>query len=200
MTVFSRIYQGNLWNGTETRSGPGSNRAPTTRVSEALLALVAELGISSVVDVACGEGYWQPELPGYVGLDVAPEAIEAARQFHPDREYRVHDARSGCPQADLVICRDALQHLSLRDGSRMLAAIRESGSTWLLASTYVGGTNGSGPSGRYVYFEPDLEAAPYSLPPALRLLRDGFDYQHPDVIRDPRKMLGLWRLADWTDR
>lgn len=192
MTVFSKIYRLNGWNGTETRSGPGSNKAPTAPVAKALSSLIHELGITSVIDAACGEGYWQPALPGYLGLDVAPEAIEAARQFHPDREYRVWDVRKGCPRADLVICRDALQHLSLKDGVAVLNAIRESGSRWMLLSTYIGGRNGNGPSGKYVYFEPDLEMPPYNLPNPFRLIRDGYAYSDAETIRDPRKMLGLW--------
>lgn len=193
MSVFSRIYRDNVWNGVETRSGPGSGPIPTELVAQQLVALVAQLGCSSVVDAACGEGLWQPDLPGYVGLDVAPEAIEAARRNHPDREYRVHDLLTGCPRADLVLCRDALQHLSLTDGQAALAAIRSSGSTWLVASTYVGERNVQVRTGGY--HMPDLEAPPYSLPPARLLIHDGYDYGVPGVLRDRRKMLGLWRLA-----
>ena len=192
MTVFSEVYKRNLWNGTETRSGPGSSRAPTHRISGAIVALVAELGITSVLDAAVGEGLWQPDLPGYFGIDVAPEAIAAAWQNHPDREYRVQDVAHDCPQADLVICRDALQHLSLADGMAVLAAIRASGSTWALLSTYVGGSNVRIATGGF--YSPDLEAAPFGMPPALRLYHDGYDYGTGDTLRDPRKMLGLWRL------
>lgn len=191
--TFSRIYRANAWNGTETRSGPGSGSAATTRVAAAITALVAELGISSVVDAACGEGYWQPDLPGYLGLDVAPEAVEVARRTHPEREYRVQDVRRGCPRADLVLCRDAIQHLPLTHGCQLLAAIRASGSSWLLASTYPGGPNRDVPVGGY--FEPDLEAPPYGLEPAVRLYHDGYDYALPGVLRDRRKMLGLWPLG-----
>lgn len=191
--VFSRIYQRNEWNGTETRSGPGSGSSATALLTTALLELVRWLGVTSVLDAACGEGYWQPDLPGYLGLDIAPEAIDVARATHPEREYRVADVTMGCPRADLVLCRDAIQHLHLREGAAVLEAIRRSGSTWLLASTYVGSRNAAVATGGY--FEPNLEAAPYGLPPAQLLLHDGYDYAQPGVLRDPRKMLGLWRLA-----
>lgn len=192
VTIFSDIYRGNRWNGTETRSGPGSSLAPTHRISAAIVALVAELGITSVLDAACGEGFWQPDLPGYLGIDVAPEATEAARRNHPDREYRVADVAGGCPRADLVICRDAMQHLSLADGLALLSAIRASGSPWLLASTYVDGENVAVRTGGF--FRPDLEAGPFGMPPALRLYHDGLDYRTGDTLRDRGKMLGLWRL------
>jgi hypothetical protein len=192
VSVFSRIYQANEWNGVETRSGPGSGDAATRNLGVLLDFLVGYIGVRSVVDAACGEGYWQPDLPGYLGLDIAPEAIERARLLHPDREYRVHDVRTGCPTADLVICRDAIQHLSLSHGRKVLDAIRHSGSRWVLASTYIGGENVQIRTGEF--YCPDLEAAPFSLPPAFLYARDGFDYADGSAVRDPRKMLGLWRL------
>jgi hypothetical protein len=192
--VFERIYRANEWNGVSTRSGPGSSVVVTWRVREALVELVRYLRVRTVVDAACGEGLWQPELPGYVGLDVAPSAIEAAQRHHPGRSYRVHDMRDGCPAADLVICRDAIQHLSLEDGAAVLRSIKASGSSWLLASTYVGSTNLPIDTGGF--YSPNLEDAPFWLPPALLLLHDGYDYDEGRWLRDPAKMLGLWRLAD----
>lgn len=192
--TFSRIYQRNAWNGTETRSGPGSGSAATARLRRHLLELVAELGVTSVTDAACGEGFWQPDLPGYVGLDVAPEALAVAQERHPEREYQLRDlVRQGLPgAADLVLCRDAMQHMSLRDGQAILAAIRASESTWLLASTYVGMANKQVPTGGF--YCPNLEAPPFDLPPAERLYHDGYDYSEGTSLRDPVKMLGLWRL------
>lgn len=191
--IFDSIYQRNEWNGVETRSGPGSGAAATRRIAAELVALVEELGIASVVDAACGEGHWQPELPGYTGLDVSRTAIAAARRRHPGRRYVVQDLRDGCPRADLVICRDALQHLSLADGQAALAAIRASGSTWLLASSYRGGENIDVATG--AWYSPDLTAPPFDLPEPERWLFDGYDYADPDATRDPAKHLGLWRLA-----
>lgn len=190
--VFDGIYQRNEWNGTETRSGPGSGDAATRRIRQALIALVAELGITSVIDAACGEGYWQPDLPNYLGIDVSQKAIERAEQHHPDRWYRVQDVRKACPRGDLVLCRDAMQHVSLEDGQKILSAIRASGSRWLLASTYVCSENVDVRAGGY--YSPNLTEPPFDLGPPLRLIPDGFDYADPDRVRDPRKMLGLWQL------
>ena len=67
--VVSRIYQRNEWNGGETRSGPGSGADSTRLLVPALLQVVHWLGVHSVLDVGCGEGWWQPDLPGYVGLE-----------------------------------------------------------------------------------------------------------------------------------
>lgn len=195
MTVFSEIYQRNGWNGVESLSGPGSGPAPTAPIAAAIEELVWRLNIQSVLDVGCGDGYWMPDLPGYVGIDVAPEAIELARSRHPDRAYLVTDVddeRIRAGRFDLVITRDAMQHLSFADGLALLEGIRRTRSHWLLGSTYVGGDNVDVATGEC--YSPDLSAAPFDLGPALELIVDGYGYEHPGEIRDARKHLGLWKL------
>lgn len=195
MDVFERIYRRNLWNGIETRSGPGSGAAATTHLRELLPKLVEELGVTNVVDAGCGEGSWQPPLPGYVGLDVSAEALTRAQQLYPDRIYLQWDLTAEqihVPAGGLVICRDVIQHLSLSQGRRVLDAIRHSGSNYLLASTYVGGQNVSIETGDC--YSPNLEAPPFSMPIPLRMIPDGYDYADPDRVRDPSKYLGLWAL------
>jgi SAM-dependent methyltransferase len=194
VTVFSEIYRHNRWNGVESRSGPGSGRAPTAYVAAALEDLVVRLQVESVLDVACGDGFWMPELPGYLGIDVAEEAVELARQNHPTRVYEVASAAElGPVPFDLVIVRDAIQHLSFADGLALLEGIQRTGSTWLLASTYVGGENIDIVTGEC--YSPDLEQAPFELGPPLELVPDGYGYEHLGEVRDPRKNLGLWRLT-----
>jgi hypothetical protein len=97
-----------------------------------------------------------------------------------------------CPSADLILLRDMQQHLPLRDAVAVLDAIRRSGSRWLLASTYVGGRNVRVAAGGF--YEPDLEAPPFDMPPAARLYHDGYSYDGDESLRDARKMLALWRL------
>jgi 2-polyprenyl-3-methyl-5-hydroxy-6-metoxy-1,4-benzoquinol methylase len=196
MNVFSRIYQHNEWNGVETRSGPGSHREPTRRVADAIVQLVEQYGITSVLDVGCGEGSWMPDLPGYVGIDVAPEAIEAAKRNHPERKYWLMDwALDGTEMPtyfDLVIVRDVVQHLSVDDALRMFASVLMMKPKYLLASTYVGGQNVDIETGNA--YSPDLTAKPFNMTQPELLIHDGYEYHDGDRLRDPAKMLGLWRL------
>ena len=76
MNVWGRIYTENIWHGVESLSGPGSGSAATRHVAPAIVSLVERYGITSVLDVGCGDGFWMPDLPGYIGLDVSPVAIE----------------------------------------------------------------------------------------------------------------------------
>lgn len=191
--TFDRIYRDNAWNGVESRSGPGSGPIARDRLAASLRFLVQALRIESVLDVACGDSWWLPDLPvGYVGMDVSAEAIRLARENHPDRRFVVGDVRDGIEPADLVLFRDAMQHLPLADGVEALRAIRGSGSEWLLASTYVGGENIDIVEGGA--FSPDLELPPFDLGAPTLLIPDGFSYHDRHLVRDGRKMLGLWSL------
>jgi SAM-dependent methyltransferase len=190
VTVFDRIYRENLWNGVESRSGPGSGPVATRRVALALRSLVDNGEIASVLDVGCGDGYWMPDLPGYVGYDASREAIRMSRRRHPDRRYT-----NVWPTGtfDLVICRDVMQHLPLADGVELLARIRATGSRLLLASTYVGGDNIDIAPGEA--YSPDLTAEPFGLPEPDAAIFDGYHYHETPELRDERKHLGLWRLS-----
>lgn len=192
--TFDAIYRDNRWNGVESMSGPGSGAAATNRVRSALVELAAELRVESVLDVGCGDGWWMPDLPGYVGVDVSEEAIAAARRNHPERLYlagTLHDGW-GLPAFDLVIVRDALQHLPWQDGLDLLRAIRATRSRFLLASTYLGGLNVPIEPGDC--YDVNLTAPPFDMPEPIRLIFDGYSYHETEEVRDVRKHLGLWQL------
>lgn len=193
MSVFADIYRTNAWNGVESLSGPGSGDAATRHVAPAIAELVDYLGVRSVLDAACGDGHWMPDLPGYIGIDVARPAIKRARARHPDRTYLVGDiATMDLPVCELVIVRDAIQHLSLRDGMAVLSRLMASGATWLLASTYIGSENEDIETGHF--YSPNLWAEPFNLGGCTQTIFDGYGYDDPDEVRDDRKLLGLWRL------
>lgn len=184
--TFDVIYAGNLWNGDESRSGPGSGTVATRGLLDEL-RFVAELtAVTSVLDVGCGDGFWMPDLPGYVGFDVSGVALELARERHPEREYTsVWPARA----FDLVIVRDVIQHLSLAEGVALLDRVRGS-AKYLLASTYRGGLNIDIPTGGS--YSPDLQAEPFGLPDPVYWIFDGHHYHETPEVRDPTKFLGLW--------
>lgn len=197
MSVFDDIYRTNGWNGTDSRSGPGSGAPATRAVAAAIADLIAEVRAESVLDVGCGDGYWFPDVGGfYVGLDASTEAIALARARHPDRTYVSGDVRDPTFASlafDLVVCRDLIQHLPLADGVDLLAGLRHvARGGLLLVSTYVGGDNVDVAVGDT--YAPDLCAPPFDMPEPDRLIFDGYHYHDHDTdeVRDPRKFLALW--------
>lgn len=191
MTVFEDIYRHNRWNGGESLSGPGSGTPATRLVAAELAILVETIGAESVLDYGCGDGFWMPDLPGYVGYDPTERAIERARINHPDRDYR-----SILPGGvfDLVIMRDVLQHLSFHTGTLVLARAKNRSRRWMILSHYVNGSNRDIADGSA--YSPKMTAAPFSLPTPKAMIFDGYHYHEhgTDAVRDPGKYLGLWDI------
>jgi hypothetical protein len=195
--IFTEIYRNNRWQSPESRSGPGSTPGRRTEgLRLALSALVRELGCASLLDVPCGDFAWMHKVDldiEYIGADIVADIVAANQQRYaaPRRTFVQLDLIADIPpRADLVLCRDGLVHLSNAHARRALANIKASGSTYLLATTFIGKrrnwnvvTGGWRPM--------NLQRPPFGLPPPISLLDD--EPPHP-AYRDKR--LGLWRLAD----
>ncbi len=194
--MFGQIHDQKSWRGSSV-SGTGSDPDATAPLLAALPALLAGLGVRTILDAPCGDGNWMAELDypleHYTGLDVVPAVVAAATAAHGSatREYRVGDLiRDPLPVADLVLCRDCLVHLPLAEGADALANIRRSGATWLLATTFPSrGANADIRMGRWRPL--NLCLPPFSLPAPEALVSERFaaDPLYAD------KSLGLWRLS-----
>lgn len=184
--VFTDIYTEHRWRGSESRSGWASSLEDTEILRFLLPGICQMLGAERVLDAPCGDGYWMPDLPGYVGVDIVPEAVEASRRRHPHREYLVADiCRDPLPSADLVIARDFFIHLPLADGMAALENIRRTGARYLLATTHLNGANVDIQTGKS--FRADMSAEPFNLGHPMALLHNG-------VRRKRGRWLGLWPL------
>jgi len=189
--VFSDIYHGNMWLDAESVSGRGSTLARTVAVRDALPALLRELGARALLDAPCGDFNWMRhvDLSGvrYTGADVVPDLIARNRELYggEGRAFaRLDVTRDPLPRADVVLCRDALIHLSFDDARRAIANFKASGSAYLLATTHATVTrNADAPTGGWRSL--NLELPPFDFPPPLR-----------SIVEDPSlgKSLGLWRL------
>lgn len=189
--IFDQIYRDNLWNGVESLSGPGSGDLATRMIPAELSFITERYRITSVLDVGCGDGYWMPDMPGYVGLDASLIALDLARERHPDREY-VETWPEG-RRFDLIIVRDVIQHIPLADGLRVIERVRDSMPRFMLASTYVGGLNINIEIGDA--YSPDLQREPFNLPEPVYWIFDGYHYHETDEPRDPTKYLALWAIT-----
>lgn len=192
--AFVEAYRSGGWvhaERQESRSGLGSELASTRELVERLPSLLRELGCGRLLDVGCGDWNWMRtvELPcEYVGIDIVPEVIEANRRFErPGVRFLLADASAEeLPEADVVLCREVLFHLSFADGLAMLAKARRAGK-WLIATTDA-----------TIWFNSDirtgdfrklnLERAPYRLPAPRERIADGSVYWG--------RRLGVWKSED----
>lgn len=198
-TRFTDIYRGNLWLDSESLSGPGSRLSQTERIRRALPELVKELGVRRLLDAPCGDFNWMRHVEfeelEYTGGDVVSELVARNRVLYggAGRRFVTLDlTRDPLPPADLVLCRDCLPHLSFDDARVALSNVKRGAAEFLLTTTYTErADNYDTETGGWRPI--NLQAAPYNLPPPLRLINEGCT-EGGDALAD--KCLGLWRLRD----
>lgn len=194
---FGRIYRMNLWRGADSRCGPGSSLEETAVVRAELPRIVHSLGVRTLLDIPCGDFFWMKEVPleldAYVGAEVLSKLVRenTERYGAPNRSFVCLDIRKDpLPRADLVLCRDCLDHLSIGDIRQALGNIVDSGSTYLLATTYP--ARETNPDIRSGEWRPlNLARPPFGLPDPIELVNErSAKPGYPD------KSLGLWRIRD----
>ena len=185
--------------GGESVSGPGSSADQTATLREALPRLLRGLGVSRLLDLPCGDFHWMASVDlsdiEYVGGDLVPAIVESNRAKHgrPGRTFQLLDLTSSpLPQADLVICRDCLVHLSIADIWLAVENVRRSGATYLLTTTFP--QEEVNLDIRTGDWRPlNLQGVPFDFPAPAALINEGCTEQEG---RFADKSLGLWRVAD----
>ncbi len=173
--VFSKIARDNVWDGTESISGPGSTMKSTALLRQALPNLLTKYEIQSMLDIPCGDAYWisqtLPKGINYIGADIVPALITTNSTEKSDLgRFQVLDlVSSQLPKCDMVMVRDCLIHLPNRMVKQALANVRQSGAKYLLTTTYPGrAANIDIEIGGYRPV--DLQAAPFNLPAPLQII------------------------------
>lgn len=102
-------------------SGPGSYELLSTFKAATLNRFVAEHSISTVLELGCGDGHQLSlaKYPSYVGLDVAPTAVDRcieAFRDDPTKSFFRYDPvrfidRDGVFRAELALSLDVVFHL-----------------------------------------------------------------------------------------
>ena len=190
-TVFSEIYHKNLWQDPESVSGRGSTLARAATIMAELPPLLKELDAATLLDAPCGDFNWMrfTELGAvkYVGADVVPALIARNRRLYgrEGRTFVVLDlTKDRLPDADVILCRDCLIHLSFARIHAAVANFKKSGAKHLLCTTHESvRENIDCPDGGWRSV--NLRLPPFNFPPPLKL-----------IVEDAElgKCLGVWRL------
>jgi hypothetical protein len=194
--VFARIYGRNSWGDSESRSGKGSNMAVTTQLRAELPDLMRRHGITSMLDIPCGDFNWMKSVDlqdvDYIGADIVPDLIEGNRTHEIEkRRFLVLDLiTSPLPGTDLVFTRDCIVHLSTEHALRAIGNIRASGAKFLMATTFPEtGTNIDILTGQWRSI--DMTRPPFSFPDPIEMIHE----RPPAGKRSyPDKAMGLWRV------
>jgi SAM-dependent methyltransferase len=125
LDAFRRIYQSDHWKGG---SGEGSQVAATEPYRQVLASVLGGRDVRTVVDAGCGD--WQfsrlIDWSGkqYLGVDIVPEMIAGNRESYANEniEFVAGDIRTQTmPRADLLLCKDVLQHWDVASIEAFLA-------------------------------------------------------------------------------
>lgn len=191
---FTEVYENRLWLSDESVSGQGSERGSGS-VAHAVARLeqiTRDLGLRSIADVPCGDFNWMPMFldqhpeVDYVGYDVVPALIAENRSRYPGHRFELLDITLAAPaQADLIFCKDMVNHLKIDDVWRALENMVASGPKYLMLTTNKGFENAElEPTEAHASRFLNLEVAPFSLPAPL----------HDDHY------LPVWRVEDIRQR
>jgi SAM-dependent methyltransferase len=196
-TVFSEIYEKNLWGSKESKSGTGSSLFITSRLRDELVHLLIKYDIKSVLDIPCGDFNWMQYVDfadiEYTGADIVPQLIEENKRTFPGVNFKVLDAVSDdLPEVDLIIARDMLGHLSDQNIYRALQNFKRSKSKYLLVTTFTKDRdcNFDIKDGQWRPF--NLMIDPYNLIP-IYLINEDCREAYPNYMD---KCMILIRLAD----
>ena len=176
---FERIYHTNLWSDPETRSGTGSSLDSTRVLREKLPVALRELGTRVLLDAPCGDFTWMDHLDlsgiDYIGADIVRSIVESNRKNYDadGRTFIELDlTRDDLPDADVLLCRDCLVHLSYANIARVLTNVSRSNVRYILMTAFPGrGDNKDVEDGDWRPL--DFEAAPFSFPkPRLTIVEE----------------------------
>lgn len=181
----------------ETACGAGSTVAYTANVRARLPALLRDLGVRVLLDAPCGDFNWmsQTDLSGldYIGADFdmlhccEMLARDSSPPWYGPRTKRalLADICDSIPvEADMMLCRDFMQHLPYSRVAAVLSNFVDSGITWLLCTSHASAVNSDIDSdGGFRCL--NLGLSPINLPPPRSVIDDG-----------PDRVLGLWHRGD----
>jgi hypothetical protein len=142
---FARIYSTNLWSDPESRSGVGSTLDATRVLRAELPDALRQLEARVLLDVPCGDFTWmeQVDLSGieYIGGDIVPLIVEENQRLHSRKSRRftrLDLTQDVLPDADVLLCRDCLVHLSYANIRVVLANIARSNIRFVLITSFPG--------------------------------------------------------------
>ena len=196
--AFEKIYDGNVWNSGESKSGCGSEIASTIKIRKALPYIFEKYNIKTFLDVPCGDFNWMKEVDKtgicYIGGDIVERVVDRNNTLFGTENVlfrKIDITKDVLPCVDMIFCKDCLQHLSFESIHKALKNFVASGSAYLLTTSYSFSLkNHDILDGDYRAL--NLFKAPFNLP-------GSYLYRVREVAKsgvELDKCMYLWKLSD----
>lgn len=204
--AFEKIFATDFWGGGESRSGPGSRIDYTANVRILVAHAIKEYHVQHILDAPCGDVNWQPLIEGfnsthYTGYDIVPDIITKNRarfQSLPNVDFaRLDFVNTPLPiSPDLIICRDGIQHNTLKDGVRGFLNLEASGARYLVTNWHTETGRGTVPDNAVNLNVPFGGAYP------INVFTHPFNFSMPEFfisegvggVNGDGKLAGVWKL------
>ena len=194
---FSQIYRDGVWqHGQKSTplSGEGSSLSATVELRRQLPRQLERLGVTRLLDLGCGDFTWmsQVDLGGveYTGADIVPSVIASNQRVYGNerRTFIVANCISDVlPEADAILCREVLFHLSFADAKSLLKKALSTGAGHFFLTTDTATLiNSDIRTGDFRVL--NLMAAPFRLPEPVWFVAE-------DKSR-PGRRLAQWKASD----
>lgn len=147
--IFTNIYDNAVWGKNSQgygTSGGGSTKVAAEPYREFLENFIKNNTIKSVVDIGCGDWEFSQHIDwstvSYTGYDVVEKVISRnqAKYARPNIKFVLGNALTlDLPPADLLLCKDILQHWSTKEIAIFLRKIEQY--KYCLITNSIRGTN-----------------------------------------------------------
>lgn len=189
-SIFDKFFFSNAWHGSESVSGNGSSMASTEAIRKRIPEIMHEFNLNSMFDIPCGDYHWiqSLDIKNYIGADIVSSLIHDLRTLYPNKDFRWLDITSDpLPCADIILCRDCLVHLPFSEIAMAIKNIIESGSKYLLTTTFPMLNYNDDPHDMGRWRPLNLEKEPFNFPKPIELVSEN---------TTSNKYLGLWLISD----
>jgi len=139
---FTDIYHGKLF-GSDHPNGAGSMDENTVRDREVLSAVIQKYNIHSMLDAPCGLFTWMKLVLSpfptirYSGMDIVKDQVDTNQNNYPLYQFIHGDISTHkLGKHDLIFSKEGTQHLKENTTLGFLQNVVDSGSTYLLITSY----------------------------------------------------------------
>lgn len=124
-----------------TPCGSGSSFKSVKHIIPFINKIIKKYNIKTISDAGCGDFSWfnKVNLTNviYTGYDINDEMLKEVQKNYPKYKFIHFDiVENLLPYSDLIICRDCLFHLDLKNAEKALNNFKFSKSTYIMCPTF----------------------------------------------------------------